>query len=304
MTYIVTLIASAENPLVTTTLAAEVSSTIGSVEKTQWLAPDIACDILIADTHTFDKTVVLALVQQVVGSLPIDIAIQPQAHRRKRLLLADMDSTIIGQECIDELGAALGIKSQIADITQRAMNDEFPFEDSLIRRVKLLKGLPEKALEDVFNTHITLTPGARELIATMRANGTYCALVSGGFTFFTSRIAKMTGFDFNTANTLVFENGFLNGDVSHPILGREAKAVILRKLRSERNYLTEDVMAVGDGANDLGMIQEAGLGVAYHAKAKLAKAADVAIKYGDLTALLYVQGYKAPEIISEFSPAC
>ena len=300
MTYILTLIANPENPNLSTALAAEVASAVGSPANPHWLAPDIACDIVIANMQPFDRTVVRAIVETVVGTSAIDVAIQPQAHRRKRLLIADMDSTIIGQECIDELGAAFGLKEQIAEITTRAMNGEFPFEDSLIRRVKLLKGLPQKALEEVFNTRISLTPGARELVATMRAHGAYCALISGGFTYFTRRIAKITGFDFNDANTLIFENGRLNGDVTRPILGRESKLVALKRIRSERGCLKEDVIAVGDGANDLAMIREAGLGVAYHAKAKVAEVADTAIRHGDLTALLYLQGYHAHEFQSGY----
>jgi len=299
MTYILTLIANPVNPVLTATVAAEVASAVGSDQKPLWLAPDIACDIAVRETQPFDSNVTLRLAQQSLGDSAIDVAIQPCAHRRKRLLIADMDSTIIGQECIDELGAAFGLKSQIAEITTRAMNGEFPFEDSLLLRVKLLKGLPQKALAEVFDSRITLTPGAKELVATMRANGAYCALISGGFTYFTQRIAKMTGFDFNDANTLLFENGSLSGDVTRPILGRQSKLTALRKIRTERKLLKEDVIAVGDGANDLAMIAEAGLGVAYHAKAQVAKMADATIKHSDLTALLYLQGYKDCEIIRE-----
>jgi len=299
MTYILTLISNPKNPALSSTVVAEIATAVGSTEPPQWLAPDIACDIAIAETQPFDKDVVLAITRQALGTAPIDIAIQPQAHRRKRLLIADMDSTIIGQECIDEMGAVVGLKSQISEITTRAMNGEFPFDESLIRRVKLLKGLPEKALGEVFSTRISINPGARELVATMRANGAYCALISGGFTYFTQRIAKMVGFDFQDANTLIFENGILSGEVTRPILDRDSKLVALKKFRSERDYLKEDVLAVGDGANDLAMIEEAGIGVAYHAKSKLAEAADVTIEHGDLTALLYLQGYKATEIVTD-----
>ncbi len=299
MTYILTLIANPENPVLTAAIAAEVSSIVGSDQKPLWLAPDLACDIVVRETQPFDANVTLRLAQQALGDSAIDAAIQPCAHRRKRLLIADMDSTIIGQECIDELGASFGLKSQIAEITTRAMNGEFPFEDSLLRRVKLLKGLPQKALAEVFDNRITLTPGAKELIATMRANDAYCALISGGFTYFTQRIAKMTGFDFNDANTLLFEDGILSGEVTRPILGRESKLTALRKIRTERKLLKEDVIAVGDGANDLAMIAEAGIGVAFNAKAHVAKMADVTIKHGDLTALLYLQGYKSCEIVRE-----
>lgn len=302
MTYILTLIANPQNPVLTDKIAADVALAIGATASLQWLSPDIACDIEIAETPPFDSTVVLAIAQQVLGTLAIDVAIQPQAHRRKRLLIADMDSTIIGQECIDELGTANGFKTQITEITVRAMNGKIPFDVSLIQRSKLLKGLPQKALEEVFETRITLNPGARELVATMRAHGAYCALISGGFTYFTQRIAKMTGFDFNNANTLLFEDGRLSGEVARPILDREDKLVALKKFRSEQGLLKEDILAVGDGANDLAMIKEAGLGVAYHAKPKVAEIADVAIKHSDLTALLYLQGYKASEIVSEFNP--
>ena len=298
MTYILTLIANPENPVLTAEIAAKTASAVGGTQKPQWLAPDIACDIIVGETQPFDVHVVLAIAQQVLAGNAIDVAIQPCAHRRKRLLIADMDSTIIGQECIDELGAAFGLKSQIAEITTRAMNGEFPFEDSLIQRVALLRGLPKKALEEVFDSRITLNPGAKELVATMRANGAYCALISGGFTYFTQRITEMTGFDHHDANTLLFENGRLSGDVTRPILGRESKLTALRKIRGERELLKEDVIAVGDGANDLAMIAEAGLGVAYHAKPQLTKMADVTIKHGDLTALLYLQGYKAYEFKS------
>ncbi len=297
--YILTLITNPDTPILSSALVAEISTAIGCTSSPQWLAPDIACDILIEETQPFDKTIVVSIAQEIVSALPIDVAIQPQAHRRKRLLIADMDSTIIAQECIDELGAAFGLKSKIAEITTRSMNGEIGFEDSLIQRVRLLKGLPQKALEEVFETRITLTPGARELVATMRANGAYCALISGGFTYFTQRIAAMTGFDFNDANSLLFDDGRLSGDVTRPILGRESKLVALRKIRSERDYLEEDVIAVGDGANDLAMIKEAGLGVAYHAKAKVAEIADVAIKHGNLTALLYLQGYKVTDFTIE-----
>jgi len=299
--YILTLIANPDNPVLTSSLVAQVASAVGCTKSPQWLAPDIACDLLIEEVQPFEPKIVLAIAHQLVATTAIDVAIQPCAHRRKRLLIADMDSTIIAQECIDELGAAFGLKSQIADITTRAMNGEFEFEDSLIRRVNLLKGLPQAALEEVFNTRISLNPGARELVATMRANGAYCALISGGFTYFTQRIAKITGFDFNDANSLIFDNSLLNGEVTRPILGRESKLVALKKIRQERNLLKEDVIAVGDGANDLAMIQEAGIGVAYYAKPKVAEIADVAINHSNLTALLYLQGYNATEIVSEFS---
>ncbi len=298
MTYILTLVSSPEKPVLTQAIAAEVAAAVGSKQLPNWLAPSIACDISITQTQPFDSTVVRSIAKQVLGDLAVDIAIQAQAHRRKQLLIADMDSTIIAQECIDELGGAVGLKSRIAEITERAMRGEYPFDEALIQRVRLLQGLPQRALEEVYNDCITLNPGARELVATMRANGAYCALISGGFTFFTERIAKTIGFDFNNANSLIFENGILTGKVTLPILGREAKLEALRTLISQRGCLREDTLAVGDGANDLAMINEAGLGVAYHAKPKVAEIADVAINHGDLTALLYLQGYTAGQIVS------
>lgn len=226
----------------------------------------------------------------------IDLVVQPVEGRQKRLLVADMDSTIIGQECIDELAAELGIKPQIAAITERAMRGEIDFEPALRERVGLLKGLPLEALEKVYRERITETPGARALTATMRAHGHACALVSGGFTFFTERVAHAVGFNVNQANRLIFVDGKLTGGIAEPILGREAKTEALVRLRDELGLHREETLAVGDGANDLGMIGEAGLGVAYHAKPVVAEAADARIDHGDLTALLYMQGYRHDEI--------
>lgn len=262
-----------------------------------WLAPALACDLSFEAGD--GKTIEAHLRARFEGAR-IDLAVQAVDRagngRRKMLLVADMDSTIIQQECIDELAAELGIKPQIAAITERAMRGEIAFEPALRERVGLLKGLAVASLEKVYAERIVETPGGRALTATMRAHGATCALVSGGFTFFTERVAKAVGFNCNQANTLIFQDGKLTGEVAEPILGRSAKIEALVGLRDELKLAPHDTMAVGDGANDLGMIGEAGLGVAFHAKPVVAEAADARIDHGDLTALLYLQGYRQSEI--------
>ena len=219
------------------------------------------------------------------------------AARRKKLLVADMESTIIEQECLDELADHMGLRDRISEITARAMRGEIAFEEALKERAGLLKGLDADVLEKLYE-RITLVPGACELVATMRANGAYCALVSGGFTFFTERIAARLGFNTHQANTLDIVDGRLAGTVSPPILGREAKLAALERLRRELNLQPEETLAVGDGANDLDMIRAAGLGVAFRAKPIVAAEAKASIRHGDLTALLYLQGYRKSEFVS------
>ena len=228
---------------------------------------------------------------------PYDLVIQPAANRRKRLFLADMDSTMIGQECIDELADFAGLKAHVAAITERAMRGEIEFEPALRERVALLKGLPVSVVDDVIEKHITLTPGARTLVATMRRNGAFTCLVSGGFTLFTSRIAAMIGFNEARANVLMLDGGKLAGLVQEPIFGRQTKRDTLLELRNNLGVAPIDTIVTGDGANDLDMILEAGLGVAYHAKPKVAAAAPARIEHNDLTALLYVQGYRREEFV-------
>lgn len=225
----------------------------------------------------------------------VDLVVQPAEGRRKRMLLADMDSTMIGQECIDELADMAGVGPRVAEITARAMNGELNFEEALLERVGLLRGLPESVIADVLRERITLTPGGRELIATMKANGGYAALVSGGFTAFTESVARALGFDEHRANVLLAREGRLTGDVARPILGREAKVQALRDITARLGLTPDDVIAVGDGANDLGMLGLAGTGVALHAKPSVAAQCDVRINHGDLTALLYLQGYAVSE---------
>ncbi len=225
-------------------------------------------------------------------ALGIDLVVVPTEGRRKKMLLADMDSTMIGQECIDELADEAGAGAYVASITARAMNGELDFEAALRERVALLKGLDLSVIDRVLENRITFTPGGAELIATMQANGGYAALVSGGFTAFTAHVARELGFDENRANTLVVDGNVLAGTVGEPILGRAAKVTALEEISTRLNITPDDVIAVGDGANDLGMLHRAGMGVALHAKPVVAAECDIRINHGDLTALLYVQGYR------------
>lgn len=235
-------------------------------------------------------------VREALGSAAVDLAVLPAAGREKKLLLADMDSTIITVECIDELADYAGAKAAVAAITERAMQGEIGFEGALTERVALLQGLPESVLQQCFDERVRLSPGAATLVRTMKARGAYAALVSGGFTFFTGRIARLCGFDEHRANTLLFEGGRLTGKVARPILGREAKLATLRELTQRLGIDPAEALVVGDGANDLGMIEAAGLGVAYRAKPVTARAARARIDHGDLTALLAFQGISRPAL--------
>jgi phosphoserine phosphatase len=227
----------------------------------------------------------------------IDLCLQPAEGQRKQMLLADMDSTMIGQECIDELADMAGVGPYVAAITARAMNGELDFEAALRERVGLLKGLPEGIIAQVLAERITYTQGGRELIATMQARGGHAALVSGGFTAFTQAVAAHLGFDEHRANTLLVADGVLTGEVAEPILGRQAKIDALEQITARLGLSPAQVMAVGDGANDLGMLGRAGAGVALHAKPSVAAQCDLRINHGDLTALLYLQGYTRAEFI-------
>ncbi len=228
----------------------------------------------------------------------VDLIVQPAEGRRKKMLLADMDSTMIRQECIDELAAEAGVGPRVADITARAMNGELDFESALKERVGLLKDLPEAMIEQVLDQRITYMPGGYELVNTMKADGAYAALVSGGFTAFTSRVAAALGFDENRANTLIAADGKLTGDVSMPILGKAAKVEALEQITARLGISEADVLAVGDGANDLGMLGRAGTGVALHAKPTVQAQCDIRINHGDLTALLYLQGYARTDFVT------
>ncbi len=237
----------------------------------------------------------LAIVREICASLPIDINVVPLANRRKRVLLADMDSTMIQQECIDELGEVAGVGDHIKSVTARAMRGEIDFEGALTERVVFLQGLPESAIQDVIDKRITFMPGGKILVATMKKHGAYAALVSGGFTAFTSHVALALGFDENRANTLLVKNGQLTGQVALPILGKDAKVESLHRICSVHGLLRDDVLSVGDGANDIPMLQAAGMGVALHAKPKVQEQAAYVVNHGDLTALLYLQGYTKQE---------
>ena len=294
--HVATLIAAPAGKLDAAALA-RAKAVLPSGGEPSWLDPGIAADI----PFTVDAADERAIADRLRGFLtgaPVDVVVQPASRRRKRLFLADMDSTMIGQECIDELADYVNLKAHVATITERAMRGEIAFEPALRERVALLKGLKADVVSEVIAERVRLTPGGRTLVATMRANGALTCLVSGGFTSFTGPIAAQIGFDENRGNMLLVDGGGLfSGMVQEPILGAQAKLATLRELSSRLGLAKEDTLAIGDGANDLAMIAEAGLGVAFHAKPKVAAAALARIDHGDLTALLYAQGYRREEFI-------
>ncbi|MBX4955711.1 phosphoserine phosphatase SerB [Rhizobium lentis] len=295
MALVATLVANPSNPVLTAGLAEQAAEAV-KASGLYWLADGIACDIALRDGT--DAQAAEANLLAVIASAPIDLVIQEQDSRRKKLLIADMDSTMIGQECIDELAAEVGLKEKVADITARAMNGEIAFEPALRERVALLKGLPISVVDEVIANRITLTSGGPELIATMKSKGHYTALVSGGFTVFTSRIAATLGFDENRANRLLEDGGILSGFVAEPILGKQAKVDALNEISASLGISPKEAIAVGDGANDLGMLQLAGSGVALHAKPTVAAQAQMRINHADLTALLYIQGYRKTDFVA------
>ncbi|HJT42221.1 MAG TPA: phosphoserine phosphatase SerB [Rhizomicrobium sp.] len=255
---------------------------------------------ILSPGHAFDLPVcgdVLTQARALASGLALDINLIATDRRRKKLLLADMDSTIINVECLDELADMAGLKPQIAAITERAMRGELEFEAALQERVGMLKGLSLDALERTYAERVRLNPGAKSLLATMRANGAHTMLVSGGFGYFTRRVAQDAGFDAERGNILLDDGARLTGEVAMPILGREAKLQALEDAAARLKITFAQTLAVGDGANDLAMIGRAGLGVAYHAKPIVAEAAGAAINHNDLTALLYLQGYDDSEIV-------
>lgn len=262
---------------------------------TRWLAEGVACDLFLG--HPLDAPAQAELARRCAAA-QVDFVLQRAAGREKQLLISDMDSTMIAQECIDELADRVGLKAHVAAITERAMNGELDFKEALRARVALLKGLPEATLQEVFDRQITLMPGAKTLVATMRARGASTHLVSGGFTFFTQRVAAALGFDTHEANHLDIADGVLSGTVRAPILDKEAKLASLQQHAAARGLPLDATLAVGDGANDLPMLLAAGLGVAYHAKPTVAAQAAASIRFGDLTTLLYAQGIAQTEWVA------
>ncbi|WP_299608252.1 phosphoserine phosphatase SerB [uncultured Tateyamaria sp.] len=290
--FVCTLLTDPANPSLDPALIDNLRNAWGGGD-VQWLAVDEAAAFSLE--HVPDNRWDVWADLQKLG---VDLVVAPIAGRRKKMLIADMDSTMIQQECIDELADVAGFGDRVKAITARAMNGELDFEAAIRERVGLLKDLPESVIGDVLATRITMMPGGTTLLATMKAHGAYAALVSGGFTAFTSAVAAHLGFDENRANTLLAEAGVLTGEVRRPILGQQAKVDALEEISARLGIGEVDVLAVGDGANDLGMLGRAGMGVALHAKPAVAAQCDVRVNFGDLTALLYLQGYARSEFVS------
>lgn len=287
--YVATLLTHPDHPVLERVTVESLRNAWGGGDAV-WLDPGVAAEFPLqaVPANKWD-------VWQALQALRVDLIVQPAEGRKKRLLLADMDSTMIEQECIDELADEAGVGARVADITARAMNGELDFEAALIERVGLLKGLPAQVIDHVIRDRVTLMSGGKVLLETMKAQGAYCALVSGGFTAFTAKIAAVLGFDENRANTLLVADGKLTGQVALPILGKQAKVNALHDICARLGITPAQALAVGDGANDLGMLGLAGTGVALHAKPSVAAQCQVRVNHGDLTALLYLQGYAREE---------
>jgi phosphoserine phosphatase len=268
---------------------------VAGFESWRWLDEGVAADLFFEAPL---ETIRAALEAACAGE-PVDVIVQPATHRLKRLLVADMDSTLIGQECVDELATYAGVGDRVAAITERAMRGEIAFEPALRERVALLAGLPTSVIGEVLRDRIRLNPGARTLARTMRARGARVAIVSGGFRQFTSAIAALIGADEDRANELAIVDGKLSGKVVEPILGHDAKLGALKDIAAAMGLSLRDTLAVGDGANDLAMLQAAALGVAYRAKPKVAAGAHARIDHADLTALLYAQGIARKDFVEE-----
>jgi phosphoserine phosphatase len=294
--HVLVLVSAAQDRALTAAHLRACLEVVGQDVSPVWLGEEISAEIGLPDAVAGDVTLPARL-KAALGGAPIDLATVPALDRRKRLFLADMDSTLIEQECIDELAAHIGMRAEVSAITERAMRGEIAFEPALRERVGLLEGLPVGVADELLASRITLSAGARQLVQTMRQNGAYCCLVSGGFTLFTGKIAERLGFHEHRANRLRVRDGRLTGEVEEPILGRDAKLAALIELRQSFGLPREAVLAVGDGANDLAMLGEAGLGVAYRAKPAVAAAAQARIDHGDLSALLYLQGYRRNEFV-------
>jgi phosphoserine phosphatase len=289
MGHVLVLIAASDSGAIDAALVESIRRAVRS--EPNWLSPREAIEFSIP---AGDAPVA---VTEIVANRPIDMGIVPKQGRRKRLLLADMDSTMIAQECIDELGALAGAGDRIREITARAMRGELDFEGALKERVALMKGLPRDAISRVLRDRITLTPGGRVLVHTMRAHGAHTALVSGGFVEFTADVGTRLGFHEHRANEFIWRGDVMTGRVKEPILGRDAKLAALYDLCGRLGISAADALAVGDGANDIPMLAAAGLGVALHAKPKVREAVFVRVDHGDLTALLFLQGYRREEFM-------
>jgi phosphoserine phosphatase len=303
MTHVATLVCDPAFAVLTKDMLQRASEALRRPGPLNWLDPWIAADIAFDPGPAAGAKAVADRVRSALENAAVDVFVQRAQGRRKKLLLADMDSTMIDQECIDELAAEIGKRAQVAAITERAMRGEIAFEPALRERVALLKGLDRATILDVIANRITLTPGGRVLVQTMRANGAHTVLVSGGFSVFTSVIAEKIGFHEHQANELLFDAANrLSGLVAAPLLGKDAKLAALEHLRDKHGLSVEEVLAVGDGANDLAMLEAAGLGVAFHAKPKIAAAAHARIDHGDLTALLYAQGFSREDFFTDPPP--
>ncbi len=292
---VATLIADPERLVLSDARIDRAALALGGIERRRWLCKGVAADLVLTGALAETRR---RLAEHCAGE-PVDVVVQPLAGREKRLVVADMDSTLIGQECVDELAAVVGLGAHVAAITERAMRGEIDFEPGLRERVALLKGLPVGVIDDVLESRIELNPGARTLARTMRSRGARFVVVSGGFRQFTSAVAALVGADEDRANTLRVEDGLLTGEVVEPILGREAKRAALLDIAGAMGLQPDETLAVGDGANDLAMLAAAGLGVAYRASPLVAAAADAAIAHGDLTALLYAQGIGREAFVEE-----
>jgi phosphoserine phosphatase len=296
MPHVLTLIAAPGtlDPALPARIRAALEGVGGRAGTPEWLAEREAVDIPYTEAPPAQA---VAAARAALEAAPVDAIAQPVLHRRKRLLVADMDSTIVTSETLDELAAHAGLKDRIAEITRRSMNGELDFAQALRERVAMLKSLPVDALERTW-AGTEMMPGAAELVATMRAHGAVCCLASGGFTFFTGRVAERLGFDLHVSNELLHAEGRLTGEVGQPIFDRASKLATLTRLAAEHGLAMAETMAVGDGANDLDMIRAAGLGIAFRAKPVVAAAATARVDHADLRALLYAQGYRAEEIVS------
>jgi len=290
---VATLVAPWEGPVLTSTHLVRARQALeaagGQVTDEAWLEPERAADLFVSG---LDRAQARAAVEAALAGETVDAIVQEAAHRRRRLLIADMDSTMITIECIDELADYAGVKEQVARVTEAAMRGELDFEGALDARVSLLEELEESVLERCYAERVAFTPGGAALVRTMAANGAHTVLVSGGFTFFVERVAAKLGFAQYKANVLGIRDGKLTGTVDRPIITAAVKRQTLLEESARRGIPLESCLAVGDGANDIPMIEEAGLGVAFHAKPKTEAAASAAIRHGDLTALLFAQGYR------------